>query len=92
MKFTAFFRQSFWSMATAPAEAIISPMLWPVDATVSKQIQNQIPIQVQNVPLGTPLPNVHAYVFHTHGASVPPGAVGDLYLGGGPDAVLSGAG
>ncbi|MEO6919213.1 MAG: amino acid adenylation domain-containing protein [Collimonas sp.] len=34
------------------------------------------------VPLGRPLPNAHVYVLDAHGASVPPGAIGELYLGG----------
>jgi amino acid adenylation domain-containing protein/non-ribosomal peptide synthase protein (TIGR01720 family) len=34
------------------------------------------------VPLGLPLPNAYACVLDRHGASVPPGAIGELYLGG----------
>ena len=34
------------------------------------------------VPLGLPLPNAQAYVLDARGASVPPGAIGELYLGG----------
>ncbi|MFM0624888.1 amino acid adenylation domain-containing protein [Paraburkholderia xenovorans] len=34
------------------------------------------------VPLGLPLPNAYACVLDSHGASVPPGAIGELYLGG----------
>jgi amino acid adenylation domain-containing protein/non-ribosomal peptide synthase protein (TIGR01720 family) len=34
------------------------------------------------VPIGLPLPNAYACVLDSHGASVPPGAIGELYLGG----------
>ncbi|WP_041741853.1 non-ribosomal peptide synthetase [Collimonas fungivorans] len=36
----------------------------------------------QSVPLGRPLPNAYACVLDASGASVPPGAIGELYLGG----------
>ncbi|AMO95610.1 D-alanine--poly(phosphoribitol) ligase, subunit 1 [Collimonas fungivorans] len=36
----------------------------------------------QGVPLGRPLPNAYACVLDAGGASVPPGAIGELYLGG----------
>ncbi|CAE6772552.1 non-ribosomal peptide synthetase [Paraburkholderia domus] len=36
----------------------------------------------QSVPLGLPLPNAYACVLDNHGASVPPGGIGELYLGG----------
>jgi amino acid adenylation domain-containing protein/non-ribosomal peptide synthase protein (TIGR01720 family) len=36
----------------------------------------------QSVPLGLPLPNAYACVLDSHGASVPPGGIGELYLGG----------
>ncbi|HZZ06063.1 non-ribosomal peptide synthetase [Paraburkholderia sp.] len=36
----------------------------------------------QSVPLGLPLPNAYACVLDTHGASVPPGGIGELHLGG----------
>ncbi len=36
----------------------------------------------QTVPLGLPLPNAYACVLDNHGASVPPGGIGELYLGG----------
>ncbi|MCX4172667.1 MULTISPECIES: non-ribosomal peptide synthetase [Paraburkholderia] len=36
----------------------------------------------QSVPLGLPLPNAYACVLDTHGAGVPPGGIGELYLGG----------
>ena len=36
----------------------------------------------QGVPLGLPLPNAYAYVLDAHGACVPPGGIGELYLGG----------
>ncbi|AOK47108.1 non-ribosomal peptide synthetase [Burkholderia sp. MSMB617WGS] len=36
----------------------------------------------RGVPLGRPLPNAHACVLDAHGASVPVGAIGELYLGG----------
>ncbi|WP_323118191.1 non-ribosomal peptide synthetase [Burkholderia alba] len=36
----------------------------------------------QGVPLGRPLPNAYACVLDATGASVPPGAIGELYLGG----------
>ncbi|WP_434114536.1 amino acid adenylation domain-containing protein [Paraburkholderia caffeinilytica] len=36
----------------------------------------------QSVPLGLPLPNAYACVLDTHGVSVPPGGIGELYLGG----------
>ncbi|EGC98143.1 D-alanine-poly(phosphoribitol) ligase, partial [Burkholderia sp. TJI49] len=34
------------------------------------------------VPLGMPLPNARALVLDAFGACVPPGATGELYLGG----------
>ncbi|MFM0666710.1 amino acid adenylation domain-containing protein [Paraburkholderia sediminicola] len=34
------------------------------------------------VPLGLPLPNAYACVLDSQGAGVPPGAIGELYLGG----------
>ncbi|KXV02932.1 non-ribosomal peptide synthetase [Caballeronia megalochromosomata] len=36
----------------------------------------------QGAPLGRPLPNACAYVFDASGACVPPGGIGELYLGG----------
>ncbi|WP_062608710.1 non-ribosomal peptide synthetase [Caballeronia calidae] len=36
----------------------------------------------QGAPLGRPLPNAQAYVFDAAGACVPPGGIGELYLGG----------
>ncbi|BAO92290.1 non-ribosomal peptide synthetase [Caballeronia cordobensis] len=36
----------------------------------------------QGVPIGRPLPNACAYVFDALGARVPPGGIGELYLGG----------
>ncbi|SAL34692.1 non-ribosomal peptide synthetase [Caballeronia humi] len=36
----------------------------------------------QGVPLGRPLPNASAYVLDAHGACVPSGGIGELYLGG----------
>ncbi|MBB5542034.1 non-ribosomal peptide synthetase [Paraburkholderia fungorum] len=37
---------------------------------------------MQSVPLGLPLPNAYACVLDSHGAGVPPGGIGELYLGG----------
>ncbi|MFM0300727.1 amino acid adenylation domain-containing protein [Paraburkholderia sediminicola] len=63
----------------APAQAALRlPNAHAVQAGLAAQ-----PTQsTQTVPLGLPLPNAYACVLDTHGASVPPGGIGELYLGG----------
>lgn len=56
-----------------PTETTITATLYPALTS---------PHGLAVVPLGRPLPNVTAYVLDKRGRAVPPGIIGELYLGG----------
>jgi amino acid adenylation domain-containing protein/non-ribosomal peptide synthase protein (TIGR01720 family) len=64
-----------------PTEATVGALTCDTTASAQSGLRATA-AESQGVPLGCPLPNAHAYVFDAHGASVPPGAIGELYLGG----------
>ncbi|HEY0738523.1 MAG TPA: amino acid adenylation domain-containing protein, partial [Herpetosiphonaceae bacterium] len=41
-----------------------------------------VPADATTVPIGYPVANTQIYLLDTHGRQVPPGAVGELYIGG----------
>ncbi|HDR8938072.1 amino acid adenylation domain-containing protein [Burkholderia vietnamiensis] len=73
--------------ALAPACRVINHY-GPTEATVGAIACDTVSIAADardaasGVPLGTPLPNARALVLDAFGACVPPGATGELYLGG----------
>ncbi|MGK8202565.1 amino acid adenylation domain-containing protein [Burkholderia cenocepacia] len=73
--------------ALAPACRVINHY-GPTEATVGALACDTASIAADRrdpasgVPLGTPLPNARALVLDAFGACVPPGATGELYLGG----------
>ncbi len=59
-----------------PTEATVGALTF--DATANAQMANAS----AGVPTGRPLPNARALVLDAHGAPVPAGGIGELYLGG----------
>lgn len=55
----------------------------PTEATISTAMHGPLsPAAAHAVPIGTPLRNVRAYVLDAQRKLVPPGVVGELYVGG----------
>ncbi|MFI5843335.1 amino acid adenylation domain-containing protein [Catenuloplanes sp. NPDC051500] len=52
------------------------------EATVNSTLWRAVPGWTDAVPIGVPDPNTLAYVLDRHLQPVPPGAVGELYIGG----------
>ncbi|SMG00497.1 Non-ribosomal peptide synthetase modules, pyoverdine?? [Burkholderia singularis] len=67
-----------------PTEASVGALVCDTSAPAQAALRTAAAAggSARNVPLGRPLPNVHACVLDAHGASVPVGAIGELYLGG----------
>ncbi|NKI69295.1 amino acid adenylation domain-containing protein [Collimonas pratensis] len=64
-----------------PTEATVGALTCDTSAPAQATLRARASV-AEGVPLGLPLPNAQAYVLDAHGASVPPGAIGELYLGG----------
>lgn len=64
-----------------PTEATVGALTCDTSAPAQAALRVLASV-TEGVPLGLPLPNAQAYVLDAHGASVPPGAIGELYLGG----------
>ena len=58
-----------------PTETTVGVTTYEVDESVKD-------VQSLTLPIGRPLPNVQAYVLDSNMQPVPPGVVGDLYIGG----------
>lgn len=56
-----------------PTETTITATLYPAQT---------VPDGLAVIPLGRPLPNVTIYVLDKRGRAVPPGVIGELYIGG----------
>ncbi|WP_212004575.1 non-ribosomal peptide synthetase [Chitinophaga sp. HK235] len=57
----------------------------PTETTISATIHHYKPgslDQLSTLPIGTPLPNVRAYILDAHGALAPIGVAGELYIAG----------
>ncbi|ASW01779.1 non-ribosomal peptide synthetase [Paraburkholderia aromaticivorans] len=65
-----------------PTEATVGALTCDTSAPGQTALRAPSMRGAQAVPLGLPLPNAYACVLDRSGASVPPGAVGELYLGG----------
>ncbi|MCS6511091.1 non-ribosomal peptide synthetase [Burkholderia thailandensis] len=69
-----------------PTEASVGALVCdtsaPAQADLRAAAAGASDARARGVPLGRPLPNAHACVLDAHGASVPVGAIGELYLGG----------
>ncbi|WP_144140001.1 non-ribosomal peptide synthetase [Paraburkholderia sp. BCC1884] len=68
-----------------PTEATVGALTCDTSAPAQAALRAQNASNrnaAQAVPLGLPLPNAYACVFDRHGSSVPPGGIGELYLGG----------
>ncbi|WP_341316805.1 amino acid adenylation domain-containing protein [Paraburkholderia sp. IMGN_8] len=63
-----------------PTEATVGALTCDTSAPAAQTVLRGHAAQA--VPLGRPLPNAYACVLDRHGASVPPGGIGELYLGG----------
>ncbi len=63
-----------------PTEATVGALT--CDTSAPGQAALRAASEALDVPLGRPLPNSDAYVFDRAGASMPPGGIGELYLGG----------
>lgn len=57
-----------------PTETIMTPMVWKVPAGTT--------FDALHVPIGRPVGDRRAYILDARGMPVPPGVVGELYLGG----------
>ncbi|MFA1672527.1 AMP-binding protein, partial [Rhizobium mongolense] len=57
-----------------PTETTIWSSSFPIDVRIG--------VPQQNVPIGRPIANTRLYLLDAHGAPVPFGAVGELYIGG----------
>ncbi|MGE8158582.1 amino acid adenylation domain-containing protein [Paraburkholderia sp. NPDC080076] len=62
-----------------PTEATVGALTCDTSSSAQAAVHA---LSAHAVPLGLPLPNAYACVLDSHGASVPPGAIGELYLGG----------
>ncbi|MFM0737981.1 amino acid adenylation domain-containing protein [Paraburkholderia xenovorans] len=65
-----------------PTEATVGALTCDTSAPAQAALRAISAGGAHSVPLGLPLPNAYACVLDRHGASVPPGAIGELYLGG----------
>jgi amino acid adenylation domain-containing protein len=45
-------------------------------------VAEEVKVQEDNIPIGTPLPNIHAYVVNEKGEQVPKGENGELWISG----------
>ncbi|WP_053226401.1 non-ribosomal peptide synthetase [Solirubrobacter soli] len=54
----------------------------PTEATIVSTVQLVSDVAGETAPIGTPLAGEWAYVMDRHGRPVPPGVVGELWLGG----------
>lgn len=57
----------------------------PTEASVCATLFSTVDgaeVATSDLPIGRPLPGVHAYLLDTHGQPVPRGVIGELYLGG----------
>ncbi len=63
-----------------PTEATVGVLMWP--AQESDQQQEARGGVIASAPLGQPLGNIRGYVLDAQMEPVPPGVVGELYLGG----------
>ncbi|MGH9179320.1 MAG: amino acid adenylation domain-containing protein, partial [Acidimicrobiales bacterium] len=64
-----------WLNCYGPTETSVAATVW------APRPGEELPLGT-DPPIGRPLPNTSAYVLDRHGHLVPPGAVGELYLGG----------
>ena len=64
-----------------PTEATVGALTCDTSAPAQAALRASAALS-DGVPLGQPLPNACAYVLDAHGACVPPGGIGELYLGG----------
>lgn len=65
-----------------PTEATVGALTCDTSAPEQAALRAPSTQAAHAVPLGLPLPNAYACVLDSSGASVPPGAIGELYLGG----------
>jgi amino acid adenylation domain-containing protein/non-ribosomal peptide synthase protein (TIGR01720 family) len=65
-----------------PTEATVGALTCDTSASEQAALRAPSTRTAHAVPLGLPLPNAYACVLDSNGASVPPGAIGELYLGG----------
>ncbi|KAF9270900.1 hypothetical protein BGZ68_004649, partial [Mortierella alpina] len=66
----------------APNSAAINEY-GPTECSVATTIWKCVPDFIgDKVPIGRPLPNKTIYLLDTHGNPVPPGSVGEMYIGG----------
>ncbi|VVD34166.1 non-ribosomal peptide synthetase [Paraburkholderia dioscoreae] len=65
-----------------PTEATVGALTCDTSAPAQAALRALSMRTAYAVPLGLPLPNAYACVLDSYGASVPPGAIGELYLGG----------
>ncbi|CAB3726564.1 non-ribosomal peptide synthetase [Paraburkholderia rhynchosiae] len=65
-----------------PTEATVGALTCDTSAPKQTALRAQNLYAVHGVPLGQPLPNAYVCVLDAHGASVPPGGIGELHLGG----------
>ena len=54
----------------------------PTEASIIATIHRADPARTDHPPIGTPVGNVEVHVLDEHRRPVPPGAVGEIYLGG----------
>ncbi|MFY1637341.1 non-ribosomal peptide synthetase [Solwaraspora sp. WMMB335] len=75
-----------WAAATGGRTTLYNHY-GPTEATVCATTYatvagTELAASVTELPIGVPLPNVHAYLLDKRGMPVPPGVPGELYLGG----------